>query len=295
MASESNILSNGDLASLCFLLTAILFNVKRHIQTPRMAFSHKWAMRTTGALCFSFLHNILSNSTRPLWMLFTTCILVFFLLESIRIWHLTGLLTTMEIPLFPRFQPCENQFVWPIGKFFDQQRTSILKEEFEQSTLLKVGNNGAACMFSPIFYSKDSLIRLQIMFDISSTKRPFLNCILTSFLGSGEAIITTNMQTLFVSFYPKTWQITRTSTASLKKLIELHKKQIANKTLTEFQRENTIDSLNTEQFNIESENCRDGLCERSNNSSNSIMTFAGRYKLWCDMLSYSYLGTTIKH
>lgn len=295
MAPESNILSNGDLASLCFLLTAILFNIKRYIQTPRGAFLHKWGMRTTGALCFSFLHNILSTSQRPLWMLFITCILVFFLLESIKMWHLTGLLTSMEIPLFPRFQSCDNQFVWPIGKFFDQQRTSILKEEFEQSTLLKVGNNGAACMFSPIFYSKDSRIRLQIMFDVFSTKRPFLNCILTSFLESGEAIITTNMQTLFVSFYPKTWKIIRTSTASLKKLIALHKNQISGKTLTEFQRENTIESLNTEQFNIESENCRDGLCERSNNSSNTIMTFAGRYQLWCDMLSYSYLGTTIKH
>lgn len=295
MTPESNILSNGDLASLCFLLTAILFNIKRYIQTPRGAFLHKWGMRATGALCFSFLHNILSDSPRPLWILFTTCILVFFLLESIKIWHLTGLLTSMEIPLFPRFQSCDNKFVWPIGKFFDKQRTSILKEEFEQSTLLKVGNNGTACMFSPIFYSKDSKIRLQIMFDVFSTKRPFLNCILTSFLESGEAIITTNMQTLFVSFYPKTWKIIRTSTASLKNLIKLHRRQISEKTLTEFQRENTIESLNTEQFNIESENCRDGLCERSNNSANTIMTFAGRYQLWCDMLSYSYLGTTIKH
>jgi hypothetical protein len=219
-----------------------------------------------------------------------TVLLVIFLIESMRLWKLTNIFAEIDIPVFPRFRQCTENFVWPMGKFFDQTRQLILAHKFNEKTLLKIGNDDCFVMYSPIFYCDNQHSRLQIIFDFLRNGCPILNCVLTSFTRDGKAIITNNLQTVFASFYPRSWDVKRYPMASLEKLLKIHASRIAKKKTIVIDSENSWETINGEQHQIELENCKAGLCEKLQENDNITLTSMGRYHLWCDMLNYRYFG-----
>lgn len=282
--------ANGDFVAIFFLLTGVLFNLRRHIGSPKFAFINMWAMRISCSLFFSFLINACSGESKPIPLLMVTVLLVIFLIESMRLWKLTNIFAEIDIPLFPRFRQCTENFVWPMGKFFDQTRQLILAHKFNEKTLLKIGNDDCFVMYSPIFYGNNQHSRLQIIFDFLRNGCPMLNCILTSFTKDGKAIITNNLQTVFASFYPRSWDVKRYPMASLEKLLKIHASRIAKKKTVAIGDESSWETINGEQYQIELENCNTGLCEKLQENDNITLTSMGRYRLWCDMLNYRYLG-----
>jgi hypothetical protein len=286
-------LTDGDLASVFFLSTAILFNVRKHICSPRASFASAWGLRISSALLFSFLVNAVSHSSRPMPLLVVTAMLVIFLVDSIRLWNLTNIFTKIDIPLFPKFRQCLENFVWPIGKFFDKTRQLILSHGFSEKALLKIGGGETFVMYSPVFYSRDKRSRLQIIFDLLRSGCPLLNCMLTSFTKDGQAIVTNNLQTIFASFYPESWDVKRCPMASLEELLRMHAGRIDGKELVKIDDRTTWETINSEQHQIELENCKSGFCEKLEDHSHTTLTFCGRYHLWCDMLNYSYLGRSL--
>ena len=77
--------------------------------------------------------------------------------------------------------------------------------------------------------------------------------------------------------------------ASIERLLEIHNNRIEGKDLELFENKNSLEELNLEQFQIETENCNAGFCERTEGNKTAI-TYYGRYRLWCDMISFSYIG-----
>jgi hypothetical protein len=205
-------------------------------------------------------------------------------------WWITGFFSTIDMPVFPTFRQCAENFIWPIGKFFDDARDLLIAKGFTEKALLQIGVGNQFVMHSPIFYSKDHHSRLQIIFDSFNVGRPFFNCILTSFTKTGKAIITNNLQTIFASFYPQSWDVKRYGTASLSDLLEIHKNRIRTRDTIKIDDSNSLEAINNEQQQIELENCQTGLCERREGNTHITLTFSGRYHLWCDMLQYAYFG-----
>ncbi|MDR2779292.1 MAG: hypothetical protein LBB16_03355 [Puniceicoccales bacterium] len=212
------------------------------------------------------------------------------MIESIRLWNLTNIFAKIDIPVFPKFRQCTESFVWPIGEFFDKIRELILAHKFSEKALLKIGHDDYFVMYSPIFYGDNKHSRLQIIFDCLRSGCPMLNCILTSFTKDGKTIVTNNLQTVFASFYPKSWDVKRYPMASLEKLLKLHASRIAKKKVIAIDEKNSWEAVNGEQYQIEMENCTAGLCEKLEENDYVTLTFMGRYRLWCDMLNYRYLG-----
>ncbi|MDR3144347.1 MAG: hypothetical protein LBT64_02495 [Puniceicoccales bacterium] len=283
-------LTDGDFASVFFLTTVILFNVRRHICSPKASFISVWGLRISCALLFSFFVNAISHSRKPMLLLATTAILAIFLLESIRLWNLTNIFTKIDIPVFPRFKQCMENFIWPIGKFFDSTRQLILSHGFTEKALLKIGDGETFVMYSPVFYSRDRRSRLQIIFDMLRGGCPLLNCMLTSFTEDGKTIVTNNLQTIFASFYPELWDVRRCPMASLDDLLRIHAHRIEGKAMVKIDDSNSWEAINNEQHQIELANCESGLCEKLEDHNYITLTFSGRYRLWCDMLHYSYFG-----
>ncbi|MDR2737976.1 MAG: hypothetical protein LBB18_03495 [Puniceicoccales bacterium] len=283
-------LSDGDLASVFFLLTAIAYNLRRHAGLPRVSFVNVWATRIFCSSFFSFLTNALSENRKPFPLLIVTSLLAIFLIESIKLWNLTGIFTKIDIPIFPRFRQSDENFIWPIGKFFDKTRNSILKSGFREKALLKLGNSEQFVGYSPIFYSNDHHSRLQIIFDSLRIGRPFLNCTLTSFARDGRVIVTNNLHTIFASFYPQSWDAKRYPMLSVEGLLRVHASRIAKEKIVKIDSSNSLEAINSEYHRIELENCESGLCEKLVENTNITLTFFGRYLLWRDMLTYTYLG-----
>ncbi|MDR2432922.1 MAG: hypothetical protein LBD34_04190 [Puniceicoccales bacterium] len=281
---------NGNLAAIFFLLTGILFNLRRHIGSPKVAFINMWALRISFSLFLSFLINTCSEESKPIPLLMVTVLLVIFLIESMRLWKLTNIFAEIDIPLFPKFRQCTENFVWPIGKFFDQTRQLILAHKFNEKTLLKIGSDDCFVMYSLVFYGNNQHSRLQIIFDFLRNGCPMLNCILTSFTKDGKVIITNNLQTVFASFYPQSWDVKRCPMASLEKLLKIHASRIAKKKIIAINDEDSLETINGERHQIELENCNAGLCEKLQENDNITLTSMGRYRLWCDMLNYRYFG-----
>jgi hypothetical protein len=177
-----------------------------------------------------------------------------------------------------------------MGKFFDETRELILSHKFSERTLLKIGGDDCFVMYSPVFYDDNLHSRLQIIFDFLRNGYPMLNCILTSFTKDGKTIVTNNLQTVFASFYPDSWDVKRCPMASLEKLLKIHASRIAKKKTIVIDVENSWESINGEQHQIELENCNAGLCEKLEENSYITLTLMGRYRLWCDMLNFRYFG-----
>jgi hypothetical protein len=282
--------TNGDLASVFFTLMAMLFCLRRHPLSPRLHFASAWVLRISTSFFFSFLINAACEVQRPVPLLTVTVLLVLFLLESFRLWRLTSLFSKIDVPIFPRFKQCSENFIWPIGKVFDDVRETILASGFKEKALLKIGNEEVFVIYSPVFYSRDRSSRLQIIFDSFCRGRAFLNCVITSFAANGTAIITNNLQTIFASFYPESWDVKRYPMASLADLLKMHAARISGEDTIAIDDSNSWESINSEHHQIELDNCQSGLCEKLDCNDHMTLTFSGRYHLWCDMLNYSYFG-----
>jgi hypothetical protein len=226
----------------------------------------------------------------PISLLFATALLAVFLFESIKMWMLSGTFAQVDVPIFPRFRRSPESFAWPIGNFFDDARNSILAQGFTEKALLKMGFNQYFAIYSPVFLSKDQCSRLQIIFNSLRLGRPFLSCVLTSFASDGTPIVTNNLRAICASFYPKSWDVKRRSMVSIEKLLKTHASRIAGKELLKIDETNLLETINSENHQIELLNCDAGLCEKLRWNNNITLTFHGRYVLWCDLLTYSYFG-----
>jgi hypothetical protein len=287
--SAAAALADIDGASVCFLVGAILFALRRHLRTPTVAFWNAWAMRLVGAAFCSFFTDAILRYRRPLPLLIATFLSVIFLLESVRLWNLTSVFAAVDLPIFPKFRRCTENFIWPIGKFFDDAREFLLANGFRASELLRVGDDeySTHCL---VFYDKNRYLRMQIIFNTLQRKRQFLNCVLTSFAVDGTAIVTGNTRTISASFYPETWRVKHCPMASPADLLKIHGRRIAKLEMTKFDAAHSMETINGEQHQLELENCRLGYCEKLMENSHVTLTYVGRYHLWCDMLHYSYFG-----
>jgi hypothetical protein len=76
--------------------------------------------------------------------------------------------------------------------------------------------------------------------------------------------------------------------ASLGKLLKIYASRIAKKKTIVIDVENSWESINGEQHQIELENCNARLCEKLEENSYITLMLMGRYCLWCDMLNFRY-------
>lgn len=289
MMAASITVNNADMASLFFFIAMMLLGMRHVAKSPIHSFVQSWAMRISLSLFLSFLTNYLSTVQRPITALFIINLLIIFLFESIKLWLMTGMLSKIDLPLFPRFYTCDESFIWPIGKMFESQREIIKSAGFHEDIMLKVGTSNIVGIYSPVLYSEDKKIRMQVIFSTAHPSYTFISYILKSCTTSGETIITSNFQSAMSCFYPESWSVKKLPMASIEKLLEIHNNRIEGKDLELFENKNSLEELNLEQFQIETENCNAGFCERTEGNKTAI-TYYGRYRLWCDMISFSYIG-----
>jgi hypothetical protein len=286
----TGVFSDIDGASLCFLVGVILFALRHHLTFSTAAFWNGWVLRLTVAAFCSFLTNVLLADRRPLPLLLVTFLLVIFLVESMRLWALTNIFTKIDLSVFPKFRRCSENFTWPQGKLFDDTKKVLAANGFDDNVLLKIGDGDGFGVYCQIFYNKNRRVRLQITLNILSGRQPFPNCSLSSTTKDGRTIVTGNMRNVSSSFYPESWLVQYHPMASLKNLLEVHEHRIRTVKTVKFDDSNSLETINGEQHQLELENCQLGYCEKLDGNSHITLSFAGRYRLWHDMLRYSYFG-----
>jgi hypothetical protein len=109
--------------------------------------------------------------------------------------------TKIDIPVFPRYRQCTENFLWPIGKFFDETRELIVAHKFRERTLLKTNDHDRFVMYSRVFYDDNLHSRLQIIFDFPRNGCPMLDCTLDTCTKKGKTIVTNNLQTVFACLH----------------------------------------------------------------------------------------------
>ena len=279
----------ANVALFFFFWWRMISNIRRGLASPRALFFNLWcgrlavwgAITTVGKYFFRYA---------PVWLLFVTIMLLFLLWESFKLWKLTGLFSRLDFPLFPRYRLYDGHLVWPTGKVFQRLLSFIQSHHFEQKSVLKLGE-GILVAYSPVYLSEDRKMRLQLSFDFLRPQSSKFNCIFVSFEDPIKAIVTHNMHSLFSTFYPEYWDVKQCALSSVEQVLACHKARIARREVVALPDEDMATAINAEQALIESINCENGLFEQRPDYNHISLTFAGRYRLWVDLLWYSLFGS----
>jgi hypothetical protein len=203
-----------------------------------------------------------------------------------------GRYSKFDAPLFAKYTHEEDKLVWPARKTFGKIRRALAKSEFKFATTLLVRVKAMSVMSSPIFYSKEGDIRLQLIFSHIGTRRTLVNCILISHMRSGAIFVTHNLQAPIAAFYVPPFEACQRQFSAVKNLINIHVKRIKKspKKALCLCGENCLQTINDEQSKLEEANIAHGYCELVDGRANTTISFFGRYRLWVKTLLSGYFG-----
>lgn len=144
------------------------------------------------AACFSLavfvcMRHMLDD--RPVWVLASSSVLVFLMLESAFYWAGISLENTDEdIEMFPKFEPAES--AWSSLKRHAKLRERILSAGFSESGKFKlpVDDELGVSVFATTFDSADGFSRMCVMFPFGETS--FAMASVKSRLADGRVILT---------------------------------------------------------------------------------------------------------
>jgi hypothetical protein len=193
--------------------------------------------------------------------------------------------------LFVKYEHEDDTLVWPVGKVFEKIRKTLAQYEFKFAKTLAVKIGTTPVMISPIFYSDDGNVRLQLIFSCFSTGLTFINCLLISYARSGAILITHNLQSPVASFYTPPFEAHKKQFSTIKGLLDSHRNRVGKqKNLICLAGEDCLQAINGEQIKLEEANIAHGYCEQADGKTNTTISFLGRYRLWVNSLTLSYLG-----
>ncbi|GAB4269711.1 MAG: hypothetical protein Tsb0018_01810 [Opitutales bacterium] len=253
-------------------------------------------------LLFSWIIALMSHqyewTDRPVWLIFVTAFLIWFLVETIYNWLLIGVLSRSTLPLFPAFTDSNKDGQWPIQRKFLKLKNEVINFGFGYKCSLNAKYNEHFCLSSSVYEHKDNHMRLQIIF-VPWRGRATSPCfVLSSISDSGDRLITDNIYLPFGGFYPKQWNLSRRpTTGSLTRLLALHKKRLQKKKFKSVSwEEDPVEDLNYQSKLLEKINMEAGfLLPHDAEGTKGRITWEGRYRMWKEIWLLNYLGIPCKY
>jgi hypothetical protein len=284
-------LSHQDLALVFLLLAVTVPRTLSLVISKRLSFALKWFSRLSTCAFTAFTASAITRQSRPLPILFLISFLCYFLLESMYVWFIIAKYTKLDLSLFIRYEPRDDTLTWPAGKVFEKIRQTLARYEFKFAETLAVTIGSAPVMISPIFYSSDGNVRLQLVFSCFDAKRIFTNCMLVSYARNGTILVTHDLQSPIAFFYVPPFEAHQRQFATVEGLLISHSKRLKEqKNLVCLAGENCLEAINGEQSKLEEANVARGYCEYLGGKINATISLLGRYGLWISSLRLSYLG-----
>ncbi len=274
----------------------LLSSVSARKETPVLALVNRWLRWVLFAWFFAFLMKTSGLSSRPDWVHILVGFMLWFLIETGYNWIVIKVLSSSDMPLFPRFSSNEDGDEWPAGKRFEKIKNWLKNERFERISTLKAELFEGISLRASIYESSDKLTRLQILFIPKRKNGISTSYTLSTNGASGSRLITDNGSHPFGGYYPENWDFVRKPlVGSLASLFRIHKKHLSK---TNFEpipfEDEPLKTLNQQQHLLEQLNTKCGfLNPLQYREESGQFTYDGRYRLWKEMWLLAYLGKSV--
>lgn len=278
------------------LLVIFLSLFRKSIYYPFIVIITRWVRWISFSLVIAYLALRWELTNKPLWIIFLSAFLVWFLIETAYNWILIKLLNESEINLFPQFFINQSGDQWPIDFYFLNVRDWLRNKGFKLVQTLKTNLSDNVQLMSSIFEDPEKQTRLQVLYMPDDIGVGSANFIFSSITITGHIYITDNLSLPFGGYYPENWNVARKPLyRSLESLYKLHVRRIreAKDVFVKYEL-SPLEDINSQQFQLEKLNEERGfLYPQSLREEKGKITHEGCYRVWKEMWFIKYLGMSI--
>lgn len=280
------------------LLSLVLLKLNQHYASPVLAIVNRWLRWGVMAGMLTELSRHFAWSERPYGVMFAVFFIAWFLLDGIYRWMAIHAMSVSPLPLFPRFSLNRAGDEWPVQGRFLKLRDQLRAAGFKQVQALRAEITSGLHLRLSIYQNEDNTSRLQVAFLPQAAGNVTVCLHLATQLADGRRIVTDNHFLPFAGFYPESWHIERRPcTRSFASLLARHRDRVsgAGSAAVPWTSE-PLDDLNAQQTDLERINTELGfLLPHTEHEEHGRISHEGRYRVWKEMLSLSYLGRAARY
>lgn len=280
------------------LLSLVLMRMNQHFASPSLAIVNRWLrwIVLAGGSAEMIAH--FDWSERSFGVLFTVCLIGWFLLESIYHWVAIHAMSVSPLPLFPRFTPNRGGDEWPVQNRFMRLRDQIRAAGFKHVQALRAEVASGLYVRASFYHSADGATRLQVTFLPQPMGNVTVCLHLATQTADGRRVATDNHHLPFAGFYPENWLVERHPWCrSFSRLLAVHRERVTRTaaTLVPWASE-PLEDVNAQQTELERLNTQLGfLLPSPEHEEHGRISSEGRYRVWKEMISLNYLGRPARY
>lgn len=235
----------------------------------------------------------------PLWVTTLVCFLAWFLMETVYNWFVISAISRSDLPFFPKFEESGQSSQWPKDRRSIQLRDWLRDHDFSKQQSLIARMEDQILMHVFVYEQKESHIRAHIIFLAGGSLINAVCCAFHAIDERGERWVTDNLFLPYGGFYPDTWHVERNPLMqSVHQLYHRHLERmdaaLSEKWLPFEQDALTV--LNNDRVLLEQLNRDMGFFSQEEDIDQiGRITPAGRYRIWQELWTISYLGRSRRY
>lgn len=280
------------------VVSLVLYQANQRRVSPLIAIFNRWLRWFIFGFGLAKILVDLEALHRPYWVLVVTCLLGYFLIETIYRWLEISALSLSPIPLFPRFRLNASGEEWPTHPRFLKTRDWLRQEGFHAVQSLKAEVAPSIFLRMSVYQDVSNRLRVQILFLPQAGGNIVMCASLASRAASGLRYVTDNLFLPFAGFYPENWLVDRSPwRRTLPALLARHRNRVAVEVepLAEWDTEPLAD-LNAQQTALEQVNTELGfLFPHHEREEHGKMTVEARYRVWKELWLLNYFGRSARY
>jgi hypothetical protein len=275
------------------IVSLVLTKTNQYYASPVISLINRWLRWVIMAGGLAEISRYFGWLGRPYEVLFVVYFIAWFWFDGIYRWLAIQAVSFSPLPLFPRFAINQVGDEWPVQRRFLTLRDTLRSAGFNYVQSVRAEVATSFFLRLSIYQDKRGLTRAQVAFLPQPT-----GCLSVCFqfstqFADGTRVVTDNHYLPFAGFYPETWQLERKpNTRDFYKLLKRHGLRVeqSGQTPVVWSTE-PVDDLNAQQSELERLNVDMGfLLPRVEHDEHGRISHEGRFRVWKEMLSLSYLG-----
>jgi hypothetical protein len=276
----------------------LLMRLNHRMASPILSIAVRWLRWVAFSVILAQLCDELDLIDRPFWALTGAFFILWFLCETLYNWLLISATSLSPQPLFPRYIVNSSGDEWPVQPRLLKIREWLRGQGFRQVQALKAEIGGGAFLRVSIYQDAPATVRVQVTFIPQASGAISVCYAVTSIGEDGSFFLTDNSYIPFAGFFPENWFVERAPwRRSLARVLKRHRARLtrAKAQPVPFTSEPLAD-LNAAQHELDRLNTELGfLHPHAERDDLGKITHEGRYRLWKEFWTLSYLGRAARY
>lgn len=287
-----NFFGYSELFGICIFVLVVNSYLKSYLRAPQTIILSRWVRWIFTCLGFALLAKVYWLPLAPLPLIFFTNFILWFIFESFMIWRQIRRISTLQVPIFPKFAEMESANLFFPNTLRQPMEESLAKLGFSMEKILRIDDPKMPQTICPVFRSENRKIRLLIKLQYILPQQIKTSISIYSIREDGDVFLTENNSNIYGGYYPKKWHVVRRPLMqNVDKLIKYHQNRVEKKNLQKLD-SSPIDEINGFQNALKLENLRRDFIV-SEKEERLFLSSNACYRIWLEVWLLTYLGRSI--